>query len=499
MRIRADVLVVVGYVLLGSAWVVGNPPGSSPDEAAHYVKALAAGRGELYLQTRPPPPADLDELSIPLRWHQVTSRLVRVPGHLDPTGLLCSAAAPEVTAGCLRNHAPYPPGDVERLTIVGPYQPFTYVLPGMLMRLGDDPESATRWGRAGFALFSAAFVALAALVLWSPEDPAYSLVGLLVAVTPAVLFTATSLSANGVEIAAGLCWMAAIMRMTREGPVSGRVWLAAGLAGAVLPLARVTGLVWIVLGALVLVALVGIRPAVEIVRQGGRRAIVALTAVVLGAATSLAWEVVVQPHPERSLGAAIRTIPGELQELPAIFEQALGVFGWLDTRMSTVGYLLWKALLVGLIALALLVGRRRRRMVLLGLIVSSVLVTVGIAVLNRPTGFGVQARYVLAFLVVVPLAAGEMVLTGAHRRALRPRWLPVAIAGVVAVAQAGAWYFNARRYAVGSTGPRLFLGQAEWAPPGGWVPWMVVVGLGAGMLVLASLSRRRGDQVPEPP
>jgi len=484
------ILVIIAYLLLGSAWLVGNPPGAAPDEPSHYLKALAAGRGELYLGSRLPQPADVEQLTDVQRWHQTTSRVVSLPGRLDPVGLPCNAFHPEVSAGCLTRLST-PPGDIERPTIVGPYQPFTYVLPGALMRFAGDPGDAVRLGRAGFWLCSAVFVALATLLLWSPDEGGCSLVGLLIAVTPAVVFASSSLSANGLEITAGLCFMAAVVRLARDPGPSRWVWAAVGTSGAVLPLARATGLIWVPLGSLVLVALVGARPALDILRRSGRLGIVAITVVAVGMTSSLAWEMVAQPHPARGIGAAARYLPGEVRELPEMLDQAIGVFGWLDTAMWRPAYLFWKGMLLGLIVLALLVGRRRDRAVMAGLVLAAIAVTLTAAVLNRPTGFGAQGRYVLPFLVIVPLVAGELVFGGTRRRRLRPRFLPLVVAGGVAVVHAGAWYANARRHAIGVPGRLLFLGRSEWEPPLGWVLWIVVVGLGAVCLVVSGLVTAR--------
>jgi len=498
VRARVPILVIVAYALLGLSWLVANPPGAAPDEPAHYLKALAAGQGDLTLDSRPTVPADVDSLPQTLRWQLETSRLVELPTRLDPTNLPCVAFHPEVSAGCQLHRAPPPSGRVERPTIVGTYQPFTYVLPGALMRLGADPAATMRLGRVGFWLCSIAFVAVATLLLWSPDDPAYSLVGLLAAVTPAVLFMSSSLSANGLEIAAGLCFMAAMVRMARDRGSSRWVWAAAGVSGAVLPLARVTGLLWVSLGAALPVALLGFRPVVAIVRRAGRRAVAAIDAVGVGMTASLMWELAVQPHPVRSIGTAVSDVPGEVRLLPAILDEAIGVFGWLDTRMSRPAYLLWKALLVGLILIALVGARRRQRLVVGGLVLAGAAVTVGVGVLNRPTGFGAQGRYVLPFLVVVPLVAGEVLFARRHRLAGRSRWLPSAVAAIVAVVQADAWYTNARRYAVGLPGPFNFVGRAAWAPPLGWVCWIVVVGVSVGLLVLATLTGLRPSTTPRP-
>jgi hypothetical protein len=489
------VLVVIAYLLMGTTWVVTNPPGAAPDEYAHYLKALAAGHGQLHLDRRVPPRPDVASLDVEERWQLKTSRLVHVPFGLHPGRLLCSAFHPEISAGCL--HPDRPGGPFDSATIVGTYQPFTYVVPGLLMRLAHDPENATRFGRAGFWLVSAALLALAVFLLWSPGDAGFSLLGVLVATTPMVLFMVSTLSANGLEISAGICFLAALLRLARGGDDRRWVWAAAGASGTLLALSRVTGVLWLGLASLAVAALVGVRPAAARLRDGGTRAVGAIMAAATAAVASLAWELAVQPHPRRSLGAAVRDVPGEVRELPEIFQQVIGVFGWLDTRMARPLYLAWGLLLVALIVLALLVGTRRQRVVLSALAGGSVAVTVGLAVLNRPTGFGAQGRYVLAFVSVVPLAAGEILFGNRHRlRSAHARLLPLAFAGPVAAVQLLALYTNARRYAVGVPGPLVFVGREEWSPPLGWVPWLVVACLAAASLVVAALWAVRSATTP---
>ncbi|MGI9023943.1 MAG: DUF2142 domain-containing protein [Acidimicrobiales bacterium] len=492
MSVRVPVLVVVAYVAMSFAWLFSNPPGSAPDETAHYVKALAAGHGRLHLTDPPAPSADPETQTPEQRWQGRTSRLVAVPARLEPSRLLCSAFRPEVSAACLLRPPPPPGPSVSAPTIVGTYQPYVYVVPGLLMRFASDPFFATRLGRLGFWLVSSAMIALAVFLLWSPGDGGYSLVGLMLAVTPMVVFMSSALSANGLEIGAGLSFLAAVIRLARGHDEPAWVWVATAVSGALLALARPTGVLWVGLAALVLVAMVGRRATAAILARGGRRAVAALVAVGAAALASVAWELTVAPHPSRSLMGTLREVPNELRELPAVYRQGIGTFGWLDTPMNPATYWAWTALFVVTVALALLVARRRQRWVLFGLMAATVGVTVGLAVLNRPTGFGVQARYVLAFAVVVPLVAGETLFAGRARLgALVPRWWPLLAAAVMAVLQLAAWYANARRYAVGVDGPRLFFADAEWRPPLGWVPWLVLTLVGAAALVTAALLATR--------
>jgi hypothetical protein len=490
VTIRVPALVVAAFLLLGSAWLVGNPPGAAPDEPAHYLKALAAGRGELYLGRRPPPPADVESLSPARRWLATNYRLVRVPAGLDPTPLGCNAFRFEVSAACL--DAPRSDGVQEAGTSVGPYQPFTYVLPGLLMRFASEPGTATRLGRLGFWFVSAVLLGLAVFLVWSPADGGWSLVGLVVATTPMVVFMTSVLSANGLEIAAGLCFGAALLRLGRPLPPPGWAWAAAGGSGVALALSRVTGVVWLGLIAVAVATLVGRSEARAAVRRGGRRALAAAVAVGSAVVATVAWEVAVQPRPRRGLGAAVRGLPEELGELPDTYRQVIGFFGWLDAPLPREAFWAWTGLLLALLLLALVVGSRRQRLVVGGLVVGSVVTTVALATANRPTGFPIQGRYVLPFLTVVPLVAGEIVRANRERLPEVVRQLAVpSFVAVAAAAQAGAWYFNGRRQAVGTDGPRWFIGREEWSPPLGWVPWMVVTLVAAALLVAAAVLANR--------
>jgi hypothetical protein len=147
------------------------------------------------------------------------------------------------------------------------------------------------------------------------------------------------------------------------------------------------------------------------------------------------------------------------------------------------------------VAIAMLVGNRRERFVLLGALIATLaLPVVLVAAVMRHTGYGLQGRYVLAFSVVVPLLAGEVVFR--HRETLarlNAGALTLVVAPIVAIVQLDGLYANARRFAVGVTGPQWFVGHAvAWAPRGGWWFWFVIMVLGAGLLALATpLAERR--------
>lgn len=485
---------VVAYALLLVAWAFADPPGASPDESAHYVKAVAAGLGQIRGVADPTvtvPGAD----AVQTAWFRVVTRQYDIPGSLVPQNFSCEGLRPNVSAACHLAPVPPPtPGLVRAASYVGDYDPYLYVLPGAAMHMADGPVSALLAGR----LVSAAVVlALLTLAVWLLLSPAGStpLVGLGLAVTPMVMFLGSSLNPNGGEIAAGICFAAACLRLSRTQAPSRWVWLATGLSGAVLAMSRTLGPLWVAMILLVAVMLLGFRGTLTRLRTGGRWALVAVVTTTAGLCAALAWELVTHSHAGGGTQSIASRAFADLRALPGVtLPQQLGVFGYLDTPSPKPVYWLWELMLGAVLIAALVAGTARERVVLVCACVLSVAVTVAVAVfLIDPTGFPSQGRYTLPFVVVVPLLAAEVLTRHPDRlRGYGGTGLRVILVGVAAV-QLISWWQNARRYAVGLQGPVWFLPSAQWAPPGGWWPWLALVLIAVAALAAPLLSfRRRG-------
>jgi hypothetical protein len=59
--------------------------------------------------------------------------------------------------------------------------------------------------------------------------------------------------------------------------------------------------------------------------------------------------------------------------------------------------------------------------------------------------------------------------------------------------QFGAFWYNSRRYAVGSQGPAFFIPAAPWSPPWGWPAVLGLAACGALLLLIALLPGRRAS------
>lgn len=485
---KPSLLLAAGYLMLLTAWAMSHPPGAAPDEYGHYLRAVAAGRGELLPAQRPGPPTDQERSQIALLWQRSQTRLISVQGRFSPDNFDCIRATPIPSWRC--TDPPPPPEErVALKSVQGTYPPYPYVIPGLFTRLGHDAVSALLWGRAASSLTAWALLALASWMLWDPNRSWISTLGLIVAVTPMVIFVTSSLSGSGLETAAGIGFFACLARLTRSGATASRlIWLATGLSGAILVVSRDLGILWLVLSLSVALGLGRLRGLRALMANGGRVAWVAIGAIAVAVVEAAIWQAAVQVHPSVDLSRVAANLPAALGITKDILRQQVGVFGWLDTVMPSEAYWIWGAMFFVLLALAFLAGSWRQRAVLAASTLGAVMLPVGVDLVQREVGFGAQGRHVLPMTVVVPLLAGEILTRNAHRLGWLRRLFPAvwftAAAGAVYLV---AWYINGKRHMVGLDGPDWFWEGITSSPPLGWVTWAVVALAGAVLTAGAGL------------
>ena len=506
-RLSGGWLLGVAVCLMVLAWVGGNPPGMSVDEPAHYRKAVGLAHldvmGERAAYLRAP-----DNSPSKLAWINRTSRAVRVPPKLhgcDPFRLPLGGRCPWDPTTVLDRRLPVG----TELTYVGTYPPYVYVLPSSAMRLvealGGETEAVLITGRAAVAVLCLALVIAAGFLLRGPQNrgpqnrgPQHTLTGLLgltLALSPMVLFLAGELAASGPEVAASICVLAAGLCLTRlaNGRSPTTCWVALAAGGLVLSISRSLGPLWLLALLALVVVLRGPRPVLALARAH-RRAAAATTAVVgSGIVATALWTIIVEPHAEVRPSTVIGGVGPGLRQLPEVARHAVGSFGWFDVDLPWPLYALWGVLVVGMVALALVVGSRRERTAVVALAALEVVGAVVVyAAVIRPTSpdFRMQGRYVLPLLVALPLVAGEVVHGNVGRVAslLRGR-ASVLLGGAMAAAVAVhgvAWAVNARHYVVDAKFNEEY--PAGWEPIGGWAVWAVLVAAAVvvGWLGLAS-------------
>jgi hypothetical protein len=493
-----------GLVLMVAAWGAATPLGQAADEPAHYVKALAAGRGDVHGAT--PDVANLDALAALVKQQRRTesraaqARALNFVAEASGAFLLPRALVPE--RGCFRNllkrantslpaHCVSSPaagaGELARFTTyVEAYPPYVYALPGLAMRAaGDDHPAAAYWlGRGAVAALALVLLGLSLLLLWNPAAGALSLVGAMVAITPMSLWCFSVLNTSGLEIAGAICWTAGCVRLARRSPSPPWVWAATAVGGVVLAAARPSGPVFVVFVPLCVALVLGLAEPVAAVRRGSTRAVVAALVVGVAVAAALFWQ---RYLPAYSLGLdTLRdSVSPALEGLPDALREAVGRFAG-DYFVPTWVALAWAVLLAVLVTAA---ARRQPRLALLTVV--SIVAMAAYATSYLTSGFDAfYGRYALPALVVLPLCAGAALAERGSQLAESARTrVVVAFTLATAAIHLVAWWLEARRLAVGTNGPLYFLDDAAWTPPGGWALWVVAMVVGAALYVSAAMTR----------
>ncbi len=471
--------------LLVCAWNLTTPPWAGPDEAAHYIKALGTvstdpvGHAAIWREPEVflPPPAQT--------YMGVTSRSYPVSAPLTPRipTVPCFALQSSVSAACGDRPST---GPVQTISYVGAYQPLYYVLPGLAAHLAGSAVGGLRAGRLVGSIEVLAMVAVA-LALLDPGGAGPPAVGVLLALTPMTISLAGTMTANSFEIVGAMLFMSACVRLLRSPRPSTALLVLAVIAGTLAAWSRPLGPVWVA-GALLLGgSMAGRRRVADLSKERGMR----LAGVALGALTagSVWWDL----ETGFGSGTSRTSVSNVLHQLPSyasrLSKELIGVFGWLDVGLPQIGYVAGYVLLITALAGALVFGRVNDRIALLlgaACFVGTVLLLI---LATTTTGFDVQARYVLPVWALVAVVVGDSLSGAAERRRYGSWARRTATAWVIlfAVLNTGAVYVNARRYAVGAGRSWVFFRHAQWSPPGGWIPSLIMVALAGIGLVGAAL------------
>lgn len=452
------------------AWIAATSPFGAPDEASHYDRALGIAHGTIL---GPKVDYELVPGLLPgqLGFIDHDTRAVNVPAALMPPDVSCIGDRPNLTSCPVA-------------TPNGNFPPLGYVLPAVALRASDDALTGLWLTRAASALQSIAFILLAIALVW--DGSALSLLGLLAAVTPMVLFSSSIMNPSGIEIASSLAFAAAMLRIARgERTGSRRVWCALALSGAVSILSGPIGLVFALADIVLLAGLLGGRRLLALGRVGAPR--VAVTVLAGAAVIELIYSHLAGFSTHVGFTPLGSSLTGGLRQLTPVLDQAVGVFASLTVPLSSLAWWIWWLLVLAIVAAAMRLADRRERAVMAAVTLLALAFPVLFwAWVDRYTGFGLQAREILPVLMLIPLLAGE--LLARHRPAVTrlswTRWATGAAIAAIAVFQAYAWWISAAAAAGGGTSHGLdLLAHPLSSPPLGWVPWIIAAGAGTVALL----------------
>jgi hypothetical protein len=148
-----------------------------------------------------------------------------------------------------------------------------------------------------------------------------------------------------------------------------------------------------------------------------------------------------------------------------------GLFSYNNVAAPLFTFVLWWTLVAALVAVALVVGRRRQALVLVGLAAATIFLPVAIQLVEA-YNYGIlwQGRYSLPLATGIPLLAAFVIGRRSPGLELRHRRLATTAIAAIAVGHAGAFIWCLRHFMWGQ-GQWSFL-HSQWEPP---VPGIVLV------------------------
>jgi hypothetical protein len=474
---------VLVFFIWGTTWLFTNPLSAAPEEPEHYIRALASGSGQ-WLGV-PNPQAHMSAQNDgQRRFFKVYNRTFEIPAKLSiPPSWFCLVQDHSTSAKCLSINSDY-----KHLTFdtsyEGGYQPYMYILPGIVMLQASNPEMALYLGRVVNFLFSFFFLAISVFLLLH-KGSFLSLTGLLLAASPMVVFVGTVLSPSAPEIYAAIGFWSALVYWFRTKDVSFSVWSFMLFSLFVLIISRALGLLWLGL-AFGIIFLFLKNEALDVMRERGRKFWTFSLVVSVGMVLSIFWQLLILPA--QSNVPSVALVVTSLKNMVEALGETVGVFGWVDTVMPKWAYAVWTLLFMGFVILTLLKGKIAQVRKLEGMLFIGGFLTFVLAFyIDESTGFLLQGRQVLPMLIAIPLFAAEILNQNRDKisKSLIRKFGYFIIIGVPFIQLVG-WFTNAHRAAVGTGGELLFWLHPDWSPVFSWEAWGVTFVLGCILFVLVA-------------
>jgi hypothetical protein len=486
-RQRPRTVIVFIWAFLGvetmiCAWSFATPIGAASDEPGHLVQAVAVVHGHFDEPTRPSP------------FGAIAS--VRVPGWAADTIAPCFVQL-DLLSNPKKTGVAYACRDTLSRTTRSAVASDQFAnAPPLYYAVAGIPSvflsgvSALYAMRLVSGLANAALVALGISLLIRFHPRRIPLLGVLIALSPMVLFLLAVVNSSGLEISSAFAtWCGALCIV--EQPLVPRplaIWTA--VAAVLLVLSRPTSPLDAVIIVVVMTLLIGwrgLRPKVA--------GLVPLWSPVL-VAVIVAVGFLVAFGPPHLTGVPAAHPVGLLSNMwtnvrltGVWLRQCIGDFGWLDTPTPSWVVIVWTSCVGGLTAVALIVSAPCRRalpaLAFFILAMPEILFAPQMNAVSEPW----QGRYWLPVVVGFPLVASTFRWPTRwlrYRPAIR-RWIPAAVAlglGLVLLAAQIASFLHAlTRYEVG-LGVRAG-SPTVWLPPGGRS--FVVVAFVIGAVVTLAL------------
>jgi hypothetical protein len=458
------------FSALITLWILATPLMAYPDEPAHTVKAAAVARGQFF-----PSPGESYGHGVHV---QVPSYIANIQSQT------CFAFFKDRTANC----APDIPMDdvlpAIGVTSAGLYNPVYYWIVGLpsLVLSGAPAIYSMRIvsGLLSAAAYAAGFTALSRL-----RRPKWPIIAATAATTPMVIFLASGINPNSIEVAASMaafCGLVSILESSKELHRARPGILIVGVAAITLANTRNVSLLWLFCGGVTAFLFFKRTNVAAIFRNKLVLVVGGITAI--GLALGIAWNFLMLTAPASAGDAplGISNFAGEVRPYNAFLtmidrsfdyaSQYIGVAGWLDAPMPQGVIMFWNMLLVGLLLLVFTVRPYRAQLgfwVALAMLVT-VPALVQAAIVNT-SGYIWQGRYSLPIFMIAMISAGLALRSKPLYNCSPPQTFGRILILAMCVAHLYGFVTVLRRYVVGLTdfgNWQTMFTVPSWQPPLSW-------------------------------
>lgn len=412
-RWSAPALVLLGMLLVQTAWILATPPFRGIDEVDQAYRAAAVARGEWVAEGTP---------------QHGRGGLVTVPAGIVAAAHAQCAALSYMKHDNCNPAEKLPHGEVRVASAASRYNPVFYWVVGSVA-LPFKGAVALYVMRAVSALLCALGLAIAAWCMGRSSRTRWPMAGLLLAVTPVFAYSTVLPAPNGLEMVAGLVLWCSLLALGGERR-PGDGWVLGWVIAASLSLVTLRSLGPLFAVLIVLCVLVARRMEVGAIWWAHCRWLVTDVVLTLLATMASVWWILAQ-SPLGASGRDYSKVPytDVLHVLPLGIFQTIAAFPLLSERAPSFVYIVYLALVVAILVFALRRCRGSwRQALILGLALSQVMPLVLSLAGLRTVGIVWQGRYGL------PLVAGLTVLAGVVLDRTGAKWLTRRVAAPLAAA-----------------------------------------------------------------
>lgn len=388
ITLKTFMSVLAGVLLLQLGWAIALPMLRGADEIEHVKKASGVSVGTFL---SPAVPVEADIVAVQ-----------RDVCHMLYEGFDLAACEPVRDAST---------GTDERSptalmqTTAARYNPVWYlvVAPASWVLEG----AATVWGiRAIGAIISALLITWAVMLNWERTPDHRSQTGLMLCLTPAVIYSSTVAAPNGVHLASALLLWVAMLTADEHRH---HAW-AICIAGATLSVTHTLGLFWLTCAVVTLTLLRGRKHVVRL----GRNLVsspAALSILVAAILFIISWVAAARPNdPTRGGGDPLADSTKDIPALAHGFVWVIQLVGTMPYRFDFlwfVIYALWIVAFTSFLARGLRRVGTRARLTMGAITGVAVTIPIAVTVLTYDVhGYAWQGRYGLPLLFALPLIAG---------------------------------------------------------------------------------------------